>query len=196
MKENSAVRMIVTLVVIAVVVAGIMSVVNNITAPVIAENAEKELNLALSEVMDADKFDKKAEKDGNALYLATKNGEEIGVCIVWYTPGYGGDVKVLTGIDKNLTVTGVRILEHSETPGLGANSTKESFYTQYNGKTKEIGVKKNSPGENDIQALSGATVTSKAVTKAVNTSLVEAEKYFALKDNPTVLNFGEEDINE
>ena len=50
-----------------------------------------------------------------------------------------------------------------------------------NGKTKEIGVKKNSPGENDIQALSGATVTSKAVTKAVNTSLVEAEKYFALK---------------
>ena len=141
-------------------------------------------------------FDKKAEKDGNALYAASKNGKDAGVCVVWYTPGYGGDVKVLTGIDQNLKVTGIRILEHSETPGLGANSTRESFYTQYNGKTKEIGVKKNSPGENDIQALSGATVTSRAVTSAVNISLSEAEKYFAAKDNPLVLSFGEGDTNE
>ena len=62
MKENSAVRMIVTLVVIAVIVAGIMSVVNSITAPIIAENAEKELNAALAEVIDADTFDKKRKK--------------------------------------------------------------------------------------------------------------------------------------
>ena len=196
MKENSAIRMILTLVVIAVVVAGIMSTVNSVTAPVIAENSERELNAALAEVIDADNFVKVAEYEGNELYSAEKGGEDIGACVVWFAPGYGGDVKVLTGVNNSLEVTGIRILEHSETPGLGANATKESFYGQFTGKNKEIGVKKNSPGENDIQAISGATITSKAVTEAVNMSLSEAEKYFNNRENPLICYFGEGEPNE
>lgn len=196
MKENSAIRMILTLVVIAVCVAGIMSAVNSVTAPVIAENAVKELNAALAEVIDADSFERVAESEKGELYSAKKGGEEVGACVVWFTPGYGGDIKVLTGVSNSLEVTGVRILEHSETPGLGANADNASFKEQFGGKKKGIGVKKNSPGENDIQAISGATITSRAVTEAVNMSLDEVEKYIKYKDYPLISAFREGEPNE
>lgn len=102
-------------------------------------------------------------------------GLPAGWVIVTQAKGYGGTVKVMTGIDLAGTVTGVTILSHEETVGLGANATKEAFRDQYCQPVPEEGFsvfKAGQPGgEGKIAAMTGATITSNAVTDAVNEAI-------------------------
>ncbi len=166
--KNTILNMTLTLVIIAVVVSVAMSYVNGITAPLIAQNAVEKLNKSLAEVIDAKEFPVFEETEDYVIYEALKDGERVGFCVQNASSGYGGDITLLTGIDKDYKVTGVALLSHAETAGLGANADKAEFKNQYKGKTENIGVVKNSPKENDIVAISGATITSKAVTNGVN----------------------------
>ena len=86
------------------------------------------------------------------------------------TNDYGGKIEITVGINMDGRVEGVQIGEHSETPGLGAKIIEETFTNQYNGKEIEnpISVTKNEPGDQEIQAISGATVSSHAVNDGVN----------------------------
>jgi electron transport complex protein RnfG len=103
-----------------------------------------------------------------------------GNAVVGYTvktgpqSGYSGEVQVLTGISNDGRVQGVTILKHNETPGLGALATEPAFKDQYKDLTaaEKITVVKTSPAadSNSIQAITGATITSKAVTDGVNIS--------------------------
>ena len=175
-KSNSVFRMISTLVIIAVVLAAALAVVNQKTAPLIEQNSENQLQESLRGVMDADEFTITKENDDLTVYEAKKGGQTVGYCVVNTEKGYGGDVKVMTGVDLDGKVTAIDILEHSETPGLGANSTKDEFKNQFKGKQAGIEVVKNSPKDNDIQAISGATITSKAVTRAVNAAIEQMKE--------------------
>lgn len=85
--------------------------------------------------------------------------------------GYGGTIEIMVGINNDGSVHGVTVLDISETAGLGMNAKKTSFLSQYIGKSGTIGVAKNNPSANEIQALTGATITSKAVTAAVNDAI-------------------------
>ncbi|MGB3366761.1 MAG: RnfABCDGE type electron transport complex subunit G [Acidaminobacteraceae bacterium] len=98
------------------------------------------------------------------------SGETVLGYVVKTAPiGFSGAVEVTTGIDLNGEIIGVRIGSHAETPGLGANATLPKFYTQYEGIDSSKGVEtvKIPPADNEIQAISGATITSKAVTEGV-----------------------------
>ena len=93
--------------------------------------------------------------------------------------GYGGDVSVMTAVNTDGTVSGTAILDVSnETPGLGQNAAKEGFYSQFKGLKKGISLLKNgADGEkNEINAVTGATITSAAVTRAVNAALDDFDK--------------------
>ena len=93
-------------------------------------------------------------------------------------------VSVMTAVNGDLTVKAIEILSATdETPGLGQNITKETFYKQYSGLKDNISVVKNGAdsAENEINAVTGATISSKAVTKAVNTSLDYAEAVINLE---------------
>ncbi len=86
--------------------------------------------------------------------------------------GYGGDIQVTVGITEDGTVNGVSILSIGETAGLGMRATEPSFYEQYQGKNAEqFYVSKDGGDGEPIDALSGATITSRAMTGAVNTAL-------------------------
>ncbi len=102
--------------------------------------------------------------------------ERVGWCVSVASKGYGGLVNFVVGIKADGSVRAINILSHSETPGLGAKSTKPEFYTQFNNKDelplKVVKGAANNPDE--IAAISGATVTSNAVTNGVN----EAVNYF------------------
>ncbi|WKY46406.1 RnfABCDGE type electron transport complex subunit G [Eubacteriaceae bacterium ES3] len=103
------------------------------------------------------------------------NGSEV----VGYTyktapgSGFSGTVEVLTGISADGTLSGITILSHNETPGLGALATTEGFRDQYKGlsATEEVAVSKTGVSGNEIQAITGATITSRAVTDGVNISI-------------------------
>ncbi len=105
------------------------------------------------------------------VYMAKKNNENIGFVIKVAKEGYGGPVELMVGVDKELTIIGVQILSHSETPGLGANVTKETFLTQFSQKKAPIKVVKGEAQGNDIAAITGATITSTAVTNGINEAL-------------------------
>ena len=102
-------------------------------------------------------------------------GQPVGYVITVNGKGYGGSIKVMTGIGADGAVTGVVILSHSETVGLGANAEKEDFRNQYKQPAPAEGFSVykagQSGGEGKILAMTGATITSNGVTAAVNQAL-------------------------
>lgn len=174
--KSNEFKMVLCLLVIAIAVAGLMAVVNELTYGKIEENLAKQLTDSLKEVLPADQYNIVSETDAETVYEAQKDGNKIGFCVVNVEKGYGGDVKVMTGVKIDGKVSKVKILEHGETPGLGANAEKESFISQFIGKSKGVEVVKSGASGNKITAISGATITSTAVTRAVNTAISLAEE--------------------
>ncbi len=106
------------------------------------------------------------------LYRGIDEGNKtVGYTFKVLAKGFGGDMEVIIGIDNEGSIDGVRIGNHAETPGLGAKAADEEFVEQFGGKSidKPIQVKKTENlDDNEIQALTGATITSEAVSDAVN----------------------------
>ena len=168
----------VVLAAICLIVSLALSSTDMITKGRIAKIEAENTNKAMKRVLAADEYNKKTVDDAE-YYEAVTDGNIKGYIFTTSANGYGGEVKVMTAILPDKTVKAVEILDVSnETPGLGQNSKKESFYTQFTGKTNGVtAVKSGADGENnEINAVTGATITSRAVTKAVNEALELCEK--------------------
>lgn len=166
----------VSLFVICLVVTALLAVTNMLTAPQIQKLSKETEDKTKAEVLaSADEFSDaltvSADGKDYTYYEGTASGDTIGYVFKTSAKGYGGDIDLMVGIDTSGKVTGVSILSISETAGLGMNAKNESFINQYTGKSGTIGVSKNGASDTEIQALTGATITSKAVTSAVNTAL-------------------------
>ncbi|MEG2349286.1 MAG: RnfABCDGE type electron transport complex subunit G [Hungatella sp.] len=112
-----------------------------------------------------------------ALNAVDASGTVVGhIFSVTTKEGYGGDIQLSVGVTLDGTVTGIGFLQLSETPGLGMNATNPKFKDQFSGKKAEslVLTKGGASADNEIDAMSGATITSTAVTNAVNAVL-----YFA-----------------
>lgn len=106
-------------------------------------------------------------------------GEDGYVITTTDSEGYGGDIKITVGITADGTVNGVSILSISETAGLGMKAKEPAFYEQYQRKQAEKFVVSKDGGDGEpIDALSGATITSRAVTGAVNAALSYYQNVF------------------
>ncbi len=99
------------------------------------------------------------------------DGTAAGYVFTTVTKGYGGDVKIMTGVDGSGAVVGIEILQLTETPGLGMKAYDDAFLKQFFGKSGSITVTKTTANEKQINAMTGATITSNAVTGAVNIAL-------------------------
>ena len=105
------------------------------------------------------------------VVAAKAKGEIIGYIFTTTTSeGYGGNIQISVGILNDGTVTGVEMLSISETAGLGMKATAKDWLSQFIGKGSGILVNKNSSSETEIQAITSATITSQAVTDAVNSA--------------------------
>ncbi len=107
------------------------------------------------------------------VYVTDAGGRVVEVMAT----GYGGQFLVTVGIDPGGTITGVMVGENQETVGLGKNAEKPEFTGQYVGKSGEIGLVKSGAAGNQVDALTGATITSRAVTDAVNEARAFALSY-------------------
>jgi electron transport complex protein RnfG len=148
-----------------------------ITKEPIAKQAEMEKNLAMQEILpQAEEFKLSDIKlpEGTVVKEVNeglKGGQPVGYAIKVTPKGFGGLIEMMVGISTEGKVEGIKILNHAETPGLGANAPNESFSGQFKGKNIEPAlavVKSGASKDNDIQAITGATITSKAVTNGVN----------------------------
>lgn len=167
----------VTLFVICLVATLLLCFTNKVTAPIIEQLAiETEIKSRQTVFASAASFgEAKISEDGTSVVAALdENGTTIGYVVVNTAKGYGGDISVMTGVGVDGKVTGVNILSHAETAGLGAKATEDSFRNQFVGLINGITVSKDKAGENSIDAITGATITSRAVTEAVNAAIEAA----------------------
>ncbi len=176
----------VKLFVICFVVALCLALVNSATKEVIAERTKAAGEEQRRQVIkEAESFEELEGWKENGyedmigdVYAAYKGDELLGYVFTAAPKGYGGEMKVIVGISKHKEVLGVAIGDNSETPGLGSKVAEDKFKGQYEGKSIEKPfevVKGKASGENEIEAVSGATITSKAVTDAVRSSAELAE---------------------
>ncbi len=176
------------LAIICVVVTLALSSANLLTEDTIAELQLKKEKEAMAKVMDGE-YEEITEtiKDTEVTYnIVSKDGKIIGYIFKTAAKGYGGEISVMTAINPDASVASVEILDASgETPGLGQNVTKENFYTRFIGMSGDIVVAKAGTADktkNEIDAWTGATISSKAVTEAVNQSLDYAEEIIVKGD--------------
>ena len=174
-------------------IAGLgLGLVHEITLNPIAQAQEKAKKEAWQAVFPDAKLDefKETDVDQKAAKQAISdlgvNATIDEVCTVGDTgyvitttdkDGYGGDIQVSVGIQSDGTVTGVSFLSISETAGLGMKAKEPTFKDQFNGmKAQKLEVTKtDATADNQVQAISGATYTSKAVTGATNAAIYFVE---------------------
>ena len=160
-----------TLLIIAALVALALAGVNAITKPVIAELNAKKTQEAIELVLPGGGEEMTLTGDTGLVKAAYKS--DIGYAILVEPTGFGGTISMMVGVDKEGNVLGVSIISHAETPSLGAvaadkTSAGENFRNQYIGQSGTLAV-----GQT-VEAISGATITSKAVTEGVNAAIAFA----------------------
>ena len=166
---------VITLTVICCVITALLALTHAVTAEPTAKNNEIKADKMRREIFtDATEFSQQDD-----YYTAFDGDKTLGYIFETSAKGYGGDISVMTGIDTDGAVVGVQILTHSETPGLGANCTQDSFKDQFiqpyfDGNYNVIKGESESINGN-IDAITGATISSKAVTSAVNKALESYE---------------------
>ena len=142
---------------------------------------ERTKNVALQAVVtEAEKFESIEVVDGDypgvdGVYEALQGEEVIGYAFEMTAfEGYGGEISLMVGIAADDTILGIDIVRHAETPGLGAKADEDEFKSEFAGEAAEdLEVVKFSPSDEpgDVSSISGATITSRSVTNAVNVAV-------------------------
>jgi len=171
------VRLGLILMLIAGVAAGGLSLLNNTTAPIIAENKAKQQKEAREEVarsVGAVDFEEVKVDDDFSYYIAkNKDGENVGYVCLALGKGYSSTIETVSGFDSNWDITGLKVTFQQETPGLGTKCEEVKkgenepwFLKQFKGKNA-LNVKvKQDRGE--IDAITGATITARAISNSIN----------------------------
>jgi electron transport complex protein RnfG len=171
------------------------------TIKIIAQRQRDDQEAALKELFpDADSFKAIADlesrdpmvtiageegnPDNTGAFAALKNGTAVGVAVTTSRPSYGGAIKCLVGVGSDGRISGVKILEHSDTPGLGANAGSPKYYID---RAKGIHFYDQFAGKNaadpfvpkqDVVAITAATITSQAVAASVKAAGEAASAWF------------------
>jgi electron transport complex protein RnfG len=197
MKMNISAHMIIVLTIVCLFSGLSLVYMNQYTEPLVEKNKEEETKEAIFTVLSDVESIEEIEKDDMVVYKGfDKEDKLVGYAFVAEGSGYQGVIKIMVGIDSELEkLTGIDILESVETPGLGAKIMEDDFKKQFQGikVSPEIKyVKGKEPEEdNEIQAITGATVSSRSVVNILNTGIEKVKEI--LEDNESS---DEEDVNE
>ena len=171
-------RLALTLLAICAVVSGLLAGVNALTkerrAQIQAEKTAKAISAVLENGETAVEVPYTTEGDTIVLKVyQNENGYAVQVA----PKGFGGAITMMVGVDMDNKVTGISIISHAETPGLGAIAAAKTdkgnaFRDQFVGLISGISI---GDGENQIEAISGATISSKAIASGVNAALACVE---------------------
>jgi len=180
--ESSLLNMILVLTGVTVVMGAILAYVNELTSGPINEQKEKALAEGIKTVMVSDdivvahtdtvkQHDSKG-KELTFIIYQTKDaqGNDLGAAVQSATGGFGGDLKVLVGFNPEGTILGYTLLEHQETPGLGAKADKwfqKGEKGDIIGKTPAEPLTVSKDG-GQVDAITASTITSRAFLLAVN----------------------------
>lgn len=180
--ESSLTNMVLVLTLVAVIMGGILAYVNHLTEGPINLQKEKALadgiktvmcvdNLQVAKTDEVKQNDAKGKEITFTIYqIKDAQGNDLGAAVESTTGGFGGDLKVLVGFDPEGNILGYTLLEHAETPGLGAKADK---WFQKGQKGDIIGKNPAEPltvskDGGQVDAITASTITSRAFLLAVN----------------------------
>ena len=188
-RQSSFLNMVLTLTIVSVVAAVALGFVYKVTkAPIEKALLDKQMKAVEAVISGYDnnpvgeKYQVAFEggKDSMEVYPAKLDGELVGMAVKTKSPkGYSGDIWLMVGFQKDGKISNIVVTEHLETPGLGSKMTGEKFISQFVGKDpgkSDLKVKKDG---GDIDAISGATISSRAFSEAV----LNAYKTFVESDH-------------
>ena len=147
------------LAIICIVAAGLLAGVNSLTKDKILQQAQAEEEASLKEVMPAGASFKAIKSDNDTLYYKVydKSKNFIGIAFKASGKGYSSIIETMVGMLKDGTITAIKVLSQNETPGLGARVSESGFTSRFTNK-KDL---------NEVEAITGATISSKAVMDSV-----------------------------
>ena len=142
------------------------------TSPIVEKRLRQQLVDQMVDIFpDIEDFDYNEEIDIYTLYNST--GESLGYAFLAVGAGYGGDISILVGLENAQTVKGIIILSHTETPGIGSRAIESAFLDQFSGLAiSDIAFEKDG-GLIKSDSVTGATVSSSAIIKAVNETAMD-----------------------
>jgi len=165
----------------------VLSSVNNWAKPLIEENRIKAISQAIFLVQSEGKrYEKLNFNEMDVFEVFDENDQSIGYAVVHQGNGFQGTIKLIFGINKDLNkITAIEILEQVETPGLGSLITEDNFKNRFkNLNTQPLiqVVKGKKPShDNEVQAITGATISSKSVVRIVNEAVEKLKKLNGIK---------------
>lgn len=175
---NTVTKMILTLCIIGVVSGGALNSIWNWADPLIKENARIATEKAIFEVQPSGKTYKRVETEVAEVYKVFENDTTaVGLAVVCIGNGFQNKIKMMFGVDNRFTkITALTILDQQETPGLGDEIKKSHFTSKFEGinVSNNLAVLKGLDGnkaEGKVQAITGATISSKAVVSIINGTL-------------------------
>ncbi len=184
-KESSFVNMVLTLFLVAAIAALALGGVYTVTKEPIAIAKQKKLEKAIKSVLpDFDRIEEKKfldpeGKDSLTFYFAYQGDKEVGAAVKTFSnKGFSGHIEIMVGFLDDGTIYNTAVLSHKETPGLGdkMDIKKSNFPVQFKGKNpKDFKLKVKKDG-GDVDAITAATISSRAFCDAVNRAYVTFEK--------------------
>ena len=184
-KQPGMATLVIVLACICLVSAAVLGLVNKVTVGPIQANTEKTVQESLRTVMpiDGDYEDVTDQYSGDPVTVdvtgvsvpvkAVYKAAEEGYVVETMSPnGFGGALDMMAGVDNDGNVTGIAIISHAETSGLGSKSTDPEWQAQFKGVNGTIGVTKDGY---QINAITGSTITSRAVCDGVNAAIAVVE---------------------
>lgn len=166
----------ISLFIICIVITAALAFTNAVTSTKIAENEKQAQQQSMTIVCpEAKSFELVTESSDGSLYKGlTDSGDVAGYAVSTVASGYGGQIKVMTGFSTDGSIINIDVYYNDdETPGLGKNTSNESFTAQFKGllSNDKVIVSKDYAGEGQqIDAVTSSTISSRAVTVAVNTA--------------------------
>lgn len=179
LKNNEIVILGLKLMTIAIVMALILSVVNQLTFKRIDQQIQQKKNEAMLKIFSGSEFIEITDLNGiklndkvSAVFKVTKDGSPAGYCVNVSSNGFGGAVELIVGVNTNDKVEGVKVISASETPNIGTKALEESYLKNFI--NLPFPIKFNATTNQGVNAISGATITSTAVKNGINTALEAA----------------------
>ncbi|OGC22867.1 hypothetical protein A2310_00525 [candidate division WOR-1 bacterium RIFOXYB2_FULL_37_13] len=160
------------LMVFCVISAGALAYVYLFTQPKIELNGKRAFESSLTEVLPNALVFNIVKIGSKEVYQGLSGKDIIGTVFFASPRGYSSNINMLVGIDSNAKISGIKIVSQNETPGLGTNVAKRSFLDQFLGKTANDQIE----AKKDIDAITGATISSRAVCRGVREALNDFEK--------------------
>jgi len=158
---------IVFLAVIVIVSVVLLIAVNSLTSSIVESRRVEEITGILKKIFpEMSQYELEDE-----VYIIYEDGEKAGYAFMASGSGYGGNIDILVGLDSNFGIKGVSILSQTETPGVGTRITESSFTGQFEGLSASDIALKSEGGK--IDAITGATISSRAVVDAIKKKMVE-----------------------